>query len=418
MEQLDEIKETLLQHGYEYIKYLGKGGFSSVLLCRSIKYNQNFAIKRAIKHHLTEEEYSHLVNLHHSNIIRLYDSFSDAHAQYLVMEYCPNGTILDKGKLSNEKFKEYAKQILEAISFCHSRNIAHRDIKPENIFLDQYDHIKVADFGMAKQFEDDSKSTEKCGSLMYIAPDFFLCHQICPFKADVWALGITFYYMITGNFPFRYSSRDELMQLISRGEIDFKHYEIPPKIQFLIKKMTIKDQSNRPTVDKLLEMPLFDSRDKKTSILISKSSQKISIPRFRTQSNIKAYKSVTIDSLVFSDHKSSTAQKSSNSSLVEHDCPVGNSLLANQSLSTAHSSSISKNESVVHSSNITLNDHNLHITPRLSDNDNNYSTDSNSTNIKPANNQSSLKDINSYRRINLFPRIRRVNGRFQPVNSF
>ena len=338
MDQIQQIKETLSKHGYEYMDFLGKGGFSNVLLCQSKKYNQDFAIKRAINHRLTEDEYTHLISLDHPSIIKLYDAFNDEHAQYLVMEYCINGTIQEKGKLSYEKFTHYAKQILEAISFCHSNKIAHRDIKPDNIFLDHYDHIKLADFGMAKSFDEDSKSSDKCGSLMYLSPEFFLYQEINPFKADIWALGITFFYMATGNYPFHYKSREELVQLISRGEIDFFQYEIHPKIQLLIKKMTIKDQNNRPDVEKLLEMPLF-SKNKKTPILGSKS-HKTFISGFRTH-GITMNKSVTFDS-----------------------------------------------------SRITTEDDN-HVS------------------------QSNLVEVHSYRRLNIYPRIRRVNGRIQvPINSF
>lgn len=340
MEELKLVKETLSRHGYEYKEFLGKGGFSEVMLCECKKYHQCFAVKRALKHHLSDEEYNNLILLNHPNIIRLYDAFNDEFAQYLVMEYCTNGTMLDKGKLSNTKFIYYAKQILEAISFCHSNNIAHRDLKPENIFLDQYDHVKLADFGMAKQFEYDSKSTEKCGSLMFSAPEMFLYQEICPFKADIWALGITFFYMATGKYPFRNNSREELQQLIITGEIDFRHYEIHPKIKALIKRMTTKDQHNRPTVDKLLEMPLFSQTIQKNTIFISKSAMKLSPLSFHTQKSISSNKSLTFEP--------------------EH-----------------------------------------------------YPTEDD--------NQQHVKlqyDVHSYRRLNLFPRIRRVNGRIRaPISS-
>lgn len=186
--------ETLKQHGYTYIRNLGSGSFSDVLLCQSTKYNQCFAIKRAIKHHISVDEYKHLISLHHPHIIKLYDTFEDDEAQYLVFDYCQNGTISERGRLTIENFIQLSKQILEAVAFCHSHNIAHRDLKPENIFLDQYNHIKLADFGMAKQFQLNGKSTEKCGSIMFCPPEMFVHQEIDPFKADIWALGITFFF--------------------------------------------------------------------------------------------------------------------------------------------------------------------------------------------------------------------------------
>lgn len=293
-----QIQETLSKHGYEYIKYIGKGGFSSVLLCQSMKYNQFFAVKRAIKHQLTENEFNHMVKLNHPSIIKLYDSFDDENSQYLVMEYCPNGTMQQKGKLNYDEFVHYAKQILEVIQFCHSRNIAHRDLKPDNIFFDQYDHIKLADFGMAKQFEYDQKSAEKCGSLMFVPPEMLHYQEISPFKADIWSLGITFFYMATGEYPFRNTNKEELKQQIFRGEIDFILFDIHPRIRVLINKMTNKDQNNRPTAERLLELPIF-SQNPKTQILSSRSPQKISSSLSHKHLNIP------LNNSIFTDFKNS-----------------------------------------------------------------------------------------------------------------
>lgn len=287
------IRNVLSQHGYEYKGFLGKGGFSSVLLCQSQKYCQNFAIKRSLKHRLTEDEYNHLVALNHPHIIKLYDAFYDDCAQYLVMEYCPNGTIRQKGKLPYDKFVYYAKQILESLAFCHSNKIAHRDIKPENIFLDQYDHIKLADFGMAKQFEPNDKSSDKCGSLMFISPEMLQYQETCPFKADIWALGITFFYMATGLYPFPNNNKEELKQMIFIGDIDFNKFDLHPKIKYLIGKMTIKDPYSRPTALKLLEFPMFSSNNK--PLLSSKSNGKLYLTGFHAHSNMALIKKNTFN---------------------------------------------------------------------------------------------------------------------------
>lgn len=292
MNEVDEqIKETLSMHGYDYKEFLGKGGFSSVFLCKSKKYNQIFAVKRAIKHKLTEYEYNALVSLNHTNIIKLYDSFNDDDSQYLVMEYCQNGTIRQKGSLQYDRFIIYAKQILEAIAYCHSNNIAHRDIKPDNIFLDQYNHIKVADFGMARQFKEESKSKEMCGSFKFYSPEMFEYQEICPFKADIWALGITFFYMATGSYPFESKSIEEMKQFIIYGEIPFSRHNIDPKIQFMIKKMTEKNPKLRPPADKLLNFPIFNQNlPLKTSVIFKSHT------RYRSHSNIMQSHSLTFES--------------------------------------------------------------------------------------------------------------------------
>lgn len=276
--EIERMREVLFQHGYDYLKFLGSGSFSSVALCQSKKYNQQFAVKQAIKHKISVGEYNTLVSLHHPNIIQLYDAFEDEDSQYLVMDYCSNGTMRDKTNLPYEYFLYYAKQILEALAFCHSNNIAHRDIKPENIFLDQYDHVKLGDFGFSKQFQDNAKSAEKCGTMACIAPEMFQYHEVCPFKADIWALGITFFFMVTGHFPFQSPSIEKMKQEIIFGDLDYFDCEVDKRIRFLISKMTQKNPASRPTADKLLDLPMFHATLSKNMLQGFKNSRRNSCP--------------------------------------------------------------------------------------------------------------------------------------------
>lgn len=254
MTENTHLNDILSNHGYEHKKVLGQGAFSSVHLCYNKKYYHNFAIKRARKHKLSSHEYQTLISLSHPNIIKIYDAFEDDTSQYLVMEYCSQGTLRQKSIFSYDKFIYYARQILEAIAYCHSKKVSHRDVKPDNIFIDQYDHVKLADFGLAKEFRHNEKTTEKCGSLMFFAPEMLQFHEIDPFKADIWALGVTFFFMATGCFPFQSESREELKQLINLGDLDFETHDVDPQIRFLISKMTTKNVKLRPTAEKFAQI--------------------------------------------------------------------------------------------------------------------------------------------------------------------
>lgn len=283
--EIEQIKQTVSEHGYEFKRIIGQGGFSNVFLCHSLKYNQDFAIKQARKEKITKHEFDTLVSLNHPNIIRLYDVFEDDNSQYLVMEYCQNGTILQKGKLTYEQFIYYSKQILDALEYCHSKKIAHRDIKPENILIDNYNNVKLADFGMAKNFELNEKSGEKCGTIKYFAPEMFLYNEICPFKADIWSLGVTFYVMATGKYPFVTYSRQKLKQSILIGEFDFIKNKIDQKIQVLINKMTQIQPNLRQTAKKLLGLPMFKVlNDNKKVNNVHKSSKLFVVDRNKANS--------------------------------------------------------------------------------------------------------------------------------------
>lgn len=253
---MDE-KKTLSQNGYEYVQEIGSGAYSSVLLCKNLKYNQLFAVKKVAKHQMSAQEYEALVKLDHPNIIKLFSTFQDEESEYLVMEYCSNGTLSRKGKIDYTTFIFYAKQILEALAYCHSKQIAHRDIKPENILLDQYNYPKLADFGLSKSFSKEVTSTEKCGTLIYCAPETLIQNEISPFKADIWALGITFFVFATGKLPFQYKTREELIELISVGKLNYTDIKIDQRIRYLINKMIEKNPEQRPTAEKLLNLPIF-----------------------------------------------------------------------------------------------------------------------------------------------------------------
>lgn len=259
MTNLEQIKSFLSSHGYEFLELIGRGSFAEVYLCQSKKYYDKFAVKRVLNQ--TEQmqaESEALICLDHPYIIKLYEVFNDDISQYLVMEYCPNSTLKKKGKLDYERFLYYSKQILEALSYCHSKNIAHRDIKPENIFLDKYNRIKLADFGLAKRFDHESISSENCGSLMYCSPEIVTKQPFSPFKADVWALGVTFYFMATGSYPFPHHSQKELIKVISLGSIDYSNVNINHKIKSLIQKMTAKIPNSRPDLKELLSLPIYN----------------------------------------------------------------------------------------------------------------------------------------------------------------
>lgn len=270
MSNIEEIKQTLLENGYIYMDIIGSGSFSEVYLCQNEKYNHFFAIKRVTKKDkvkVAENEIDALISLIHPSIVKLYQTFTDTNCQYLVMEYCPKGTIKEMKKMNREKFIFYAKQLVEVLKYCHSQKVAHRDIKPDNIFIDMYNHAKLGDFGFADKFNINLLTSEKCGSAMFCSPEIFTNTEFDPFKADIWALGVTFYSMITGHLPFPNCDIDTLKNLITYGQIDFlKDSDVDPQIQFLIMKMTTKNPMFRPSAEQLLKFPIFNDMKGKRMI--------------------------------------------------------------------------------------------------------------------------------------------------------
>ena len=127
-------------------------------------------------------------------IINFYDTFQDESYLYYAMEYAWGGeltTLFKKYwlKLTSDDCQIYLAEILIAIEFLHNQNIVYRDLKPENIVIDYHGHIKLIDFGFAKQLIDsEDRAYTPCGTKGYIAPEILngYGHHL---SADIWSFG-------------------------------------------------------------------------------------------------------------------------------------------------------------------------------------------------------------------------------------
>lgn len=279
----EQMRECASNHGYDFEKVIGFGSESSVSLCKSKNCHHEFAIKRSSKQ-ISEEEYKTLITYNHPNIISLYEVFNDEDYQYIVMDYCSKGTLEKLGKVSNENFVTYAKQMLQAIEYCHENHITNLNLMPKNILVDQYNHIKLCSFGNKE--EKSNLEHLKRKEMIFKAPEVLQHKKFDEQQADIWSLGITFYYMAVGSYPFIKQTRDETKKAIVYSEFNFENQKIEPQIRFLISKMITKNSFARPSVRKLLRFPLFSNNNLNHKLnLLSASGRRnsltgINIPSF------------------------------------------------------------------------------------------------------------------------------------------
>jgi len=241
---------------------LGTGNFSVVKLGMHILTKEKVAVKMLDKgklDHKTQKllsrEIEAMEEVHHPNILRLYEVIETLSTQYFVMEYAAGGELYakvsnkEKARLEEEEGKNYFAQIIDAIEHLHSRNICHRDIKAENIFFSGSGSAKVGDFGFSIRCRDETLNTF-CGSPPYAAPELFKDdHQIgyIGTYVDIWALGVLLYFMLTGGMPFRAENVSKLKKCILEGT-----YVIPPYISedaaSLIRAILIEDPERRISI--------------------------------------------------------------------------------------------------------------------------------------------------------------------------
>jgi serine/threonine-protein kinase len=145
--------------------------------------------------------------LNHPNVMRVY---GDDHRSriYMVMEWCPGRLlrqILDEGRIPQDRAIRIAIEILKALDYIHTNGVVHRDLKPENIMLDDNDHIKLIDFGIAGDTASRrltyANFTSMLGTPNYIAPEQVKGKR-GDGRTDIYSVGVILYEMLTGKLPF------------------------------------------------------------------------------------------------------------------------------------------------------------------------------------------------------------------------
>ena len=162
---------------------LGKGGFAKCYKVTDLDTKLEWACKIIQKSSLTKQRHKQKLqseikihrSIDHKYVVRFEDVFEDKENVYIVMELCPNQTMLElvkrKKRLTESDARRYMLQTLDAVRHMHQRNIIHRDLKLGNFFLGKSNEIKIGDFGLACKlsFDGERKKT-LCGTPNYIAP--------------------------------------------------------------------------------------------------------------------------------------------------------------------------------------------------------------------------------------------------------
>lgn len=261
---------TLQIGNYRYYnKIIGKGAYSSVYHGRNIYTNESVAIKeifygnfsRIEKNHL-DSEIAIMKKVDHKNVIKMIDIIKkdDEKLIYIITEYCERGTlnnVLESiDSMSEELINKYIKEIAEGLRYLQSHNIVHRDLKLTNILVGKNNTIKIADFGFAREVNNESLMNTLCGSPSFMAPEI-LFHYKYDTKSDLWSLGIIMYYLIYKSHPYDpLSNRLELTHKIKTVEIVYPYRnDISIGCISLVKSLLQKDSNKRITWDNLYKHP-------------------------------------------------------------------------------------------------------------------------------------------------------------------
>lgn len=215
--QPEELAKLLPGENYTVDGFLGAGGMGAVYKGTQVRLQRKVAIKIMRRDRAKDQGFEErfrrealaMAQLNHPNIVNVID-YGEAGPDYLyiVMEFI-DGTdlvnVIRSGEMTQETALKLLPQICDALQFAHDHGIVHRDIKPANILLTRDGRIKMADFGLAKRFDAENSYRTQTGYGMgtpdYAAPEQFMGDANVDHRADIYALGVMIYQMVTGTLP-------------------------------------------------------------------------------------------------------------------------------------------------------------------------------------------------------------------------
>ncbi|MGN0853663.1 MAG: serine/threonine-protein kinase [Kiritimatiellia bacterium] len=270
---------------YTVVRLLGAGGMGAVYLIRGDRSGDEFAVKildpeveksdvEYKRRFLFEAELA--MSIRHPNLIAVYDVGRDPDTgfAYIIMEYVPGGTVRDRitkwGALSVEEASDIVYRVAQGLVAVDEHHVVHRDIKPDNIMFTA-DGVtpKLADLGIARRATGGKQNTVLTqtgylvGSPAYMAPEQMLDPHRADIRADIHALGISFWEMLAGRRPFETDDTMELVARAMKGEPipDIRRFrsDVPLALAQLIAKMahprvSQRFQTPRQVVDELQDL--------------------------------------------------------------------------------------------------------------------------------------------------------------------
>ena len=244
---------------------IGQGITATVYSAKDNATGSFVAIKRiskdqdALTMERVQQEIKVMQPTYHPFIVSFYEVFEDADSINIVMEYCQGGTIKDvlqsNGPLDEHQASVIMAELVLALSYVHSVcGAIHRDVKPDNILLDKHGHVRLCDFGFAKECDVDApKKRSACGSPAFTAPEVIKRAEYTG-KADVWGCGVVLYMLVFNKLPFQGQSIPECMRQILCKELEVPGYATD-NLRDLLTNMLQKDWHKRFSFEQVLEHP-------------------------------------------------------------------------------------------------------------------------------------------------------------------
>lgn len=245
---------------YEILKPLATGGMGVVYLGRSQNSRGELVAIKVINPGVLRSEESRVrfgneivasFSIAHPNIVRAVEFVNSEGVQAYVMEYIDGGTLSDfmmRKRLTLDESLLVLMQVAFGLSAIHSQGIIHRDLKPENIFLSKEGIAKIGDFGVARATGSQTITQEglMVGTPRYLAPEYIETGE-CDYRADIYALGVIAYEILSGCSPFTSTSKNSLLteHFLKHTPLEELAPEVPKEVVDIVNKAMCISVANR-----------------------------------------------------------------------------------------------------------------------------------------------------------------------------
>jgi serine/threonine protein kinase len=254
---------------YQILGLIGKGGSGRVYLARDQRAGGLVALKVLPPHrirarerllHRFRREMEICQRIDHPDLARTFETGADGGVYYIAMEYFPGRSLANivrtEGPLAPERAARLMAQVADVIDHVHRRGIIHRDLKPGNVQVTPEDRAKVLDLGLALVRGEERTDVNILGgprrivgTMDYIAPEQTADATWVDARSDIYSLGCTLYFALSGRPPFPGgSSRDKVVKQRTEepARLDVLRPGLPPALTDLVARMMAKDPARRP----------------------------------------------------------------------------------------------------------------------------------------------------------------------------
>ena len=185
------------------------------------------------------------------HVVNLLEVLASRTKIFIVLELVTGGELFDKivtaGRFDEDNARNYFRQLISGVEYCHKQGVCHRDLKPENLLLDNDALLKISDFGLSALYGSDHNSTllhTTCGTPNYVAPEVLADKGYDGFSADIWSCGVILYVLLAGFLPFDEPSMSALFRKIIKAEFSYPSW-FSPGVKELLSRILLPAPEKR-----------------------------------------------------------------------------------------------------------------------------------------------------------------------------